>query len=306
MPVSRKIARSWGAGVISVYGVFLFHALAASLAVRFVVVGRDEQERLLVNDLTGDRVTERIVGNAPFWTDVFCGRYVRVIESFRAAAIERVEPAFANIEADAKEAEAAEYARLMALPADGEYDPDPGDLAERATEFGIDYLELMSDMQQGVRNGLVVGLHHLFEQLQLDLVQQLSSRVSERPMDLSNLLLTCGISTCGFSSSGKLDELRLTANTIKHGRGPAQRELTALRPDLFVSPYGRRREVTAIRVDLEHVVLEPFAGEGLYVTVEDLLEWVDAVIAYWRELSDTLTERWRRYKLGEPLIDPPF
>ena len=253
-------------------------------------------------------MTERIVGNAPLWAEVFCGRYVRVIESFRAAAIERVEPAFANIEADAKKAEAAEYARLIQLPADGECDPDPGDLAEHATEYGIDYLELMSDMQQGVRNGLVVGLHHLFEQLQLDLFQQLSSTVSERPRDLSSLLLTCGISTRGFSSAGKLDELRLTANTIKHGRGSAQRQLAVLRRDLFVSPYDprRKRKATATCMDLEHVVFEPFAGEGLYVTIEHLSEWVDAVIAYWQELSDALMEKWRRYKIGEPLIDPPF
>ena len=243
-----------------------------------------------------------IIRNAPFWVDVFCKRYVRVIEGFRAAAVEKVDPAFADIEADAENSAEAEYERLMGLPSNGEI--DPGDIAEQANEHGIEYLEVMSAMQQGVRNGLVVGLHHLLEQLQLAFFRQLALRTSEKPKDLQKLLLTCGIDTQGFSSSGRLNELRLAANTVKHGRGPAARQLAALRPDLFKHPASLSESRGGALSTSSN--LEPLAGEGLYVTVESLSEWVDAVIAYWEELSEVLIERWRRYRNGEPPVDLPF
>ncbi|MCY4510498.1 MAG: hypothetical protein OXG35_26600 [Acidobacteria bacterium] len=250
---------------------------------------------------------QRIVSNAPFWSEVFCEYYVHVIEGFRASA-KKVDSTFANLETEAEEASAAEYARWIEMPADGENDPDDSDLAQRAEAFGINYYEVMSDARQGLRNGLVVSLHHLLEQLQLAFFRQLSSTASENPRDLQTLLLACGISTCGFPSHAKLKELRLAANTIKHGRGRSQRELVELRPDLFADPYSRAADVGARspRVDLEHSTFEPLAGEGMYATDEDLAEWVDAAITYWGELSEALMGKWERYRAGQPLIDPPF
>ena len=163
--------------------------------------GISTEARSIMDGTLGEWTTTFIIRNAPFWVDVFCKRYVRVIEGFRAAAVEKVDPAFADIEADAENSAEAEYERLMGLPSNGEI--DPGDIAEQANEHGIEYLEVMSAMQQGVRNGLVVGLHHLLEQLQLAFFRQLALRTSEKPKDLQKLLLTCGIDTQGFSSSGQ-------------------------------------------------------------------------------------------------------
>ena len=109
----------------------------------------------------------------------FCKRYVRVIEGFRVAAIEKIAPACAHIDADADNSAEAEYERLMGWSSDGEI--GPGDVAEQAIEHGIDYLEIMSGIQQGIRNSLAVGLHHLLEQLQLAFFRQLAWKASEKP-----------------------------------------------------------------------------------------------------------------------------
>ena len=106
-----------------------------------------------------------MVPNAGFWAQYFRQYHVQAVEGFRAGALEKVVAAFNSIAEEADAAAEAEFERLGSMPADDGI--DMGDVAEWATEHGIEYYETMSGVRQGVLNLRAVGLHHLFEQQQL-------------------------------------------------------------------------------------------------------------------------------------------
>ena len=162
---------------------------------------------------------------------------IRMIEGYRAGALEKVATAFSGIAEEADAAAEAEFERLGSMPTDDEI--DMGAVAEWSTEYGIQYYETMLGVRQGVLNLLAVGLHHLFEQQQLFFLRRELARDDEgtlRVAELERRLAERGIDCRSFRCAVKLYELRKAANAIKHGAGPAAKELAALRPDLFKHP----------------------------------------------------------------------
>jgi hypothetical protein len=85
-----------------------------------------------------------------------------------------------------------------------------------------------------------------------------------------------------------VDELRLVANTVKHGEGASAARLRQLRPELFVHP--------ALRDDPEwggipgHSAEMPMGGEDICVTRDDLERYRDALLSFWREFGDAIVE----------------
>ena len=242
-----------------------------------------------------------MIPNAGFWANYFREVHVRAIERFRTAALKRVTPAFSGIEEEAEAAAEAEYERLGSMPADPDSLVDMADLAEWATEHGIEYYETMSGVRQSVSNLLAVGLHHLFEQQQLFFLDRELARAeggSRRLSQFENRLRAHSVDPQSFECASKVNELRLAANTIKHGAGWSADELAKVRPDLFEHPIlAQEREAQIEAVHSERATmlasssLAPLAGEDLYVSERDISEWCDAVISFWKELSTVLDEQ---------------
>ena len=209
-------------------------------------------------------------------------------------ALTKLATAFSDLDNEADEVVATEYERRGSMPSGGEI--DLGDVADLAMEYGIQYYETMSGIRQGVLNLLAVGLHHLFEQQQLAFLRQGPARGEEPALRVSELerrLAWEGIDCRVFRSAGKLYELRKAANAVKHGAGPAAKDLAALRPDLFKDPLlGKYGLGTARTASLRASELgEVLAGEGLYVSERDLSDWCSAVIDYWNELAAKLDDQ---------------
>ena len=212
-----------------------------------------------------------MIPNAKYWAHYFREFHVRAIEGFRAGALEKVATAFGGIAEEAERAAEAEFERLGSMPADDWV--DMGDVAEWAQDHGIQYYETMSGVRQGVLNLLAVGLHHLFEQQQLVFLRRELARDDERALPVGELerrLAQLGVDCRSFRSAGKLYELRKAANAIKHGAGPAAKELAALRPDLFEDPVlanhglAKRGVAGSGRAAMLAASLsEPLAGEDL-------------------------------------------
>ena len=99
------------------------------------------------------------------------------------------------------------------------------------------------------------------------------------------LLEDYGIDVATFSSWGKIEELRLVANCVKHADGPSCAQLKELRPDLFVPPFVKKETEEA---DLAFVgqVFQPLAGEDLYVSANDFEKYVEAVKGFWQEFAE--------------------
>ena len=177
-------------------------------------------------------------------------RFTEDLENFRVVALEKVIRTFDDVEADAARA----FGR-----ADGD-DPE-----------GDNFVATVN-VRQGVLNLLAVFLWHLFETQR----ERLRAHSIEHEFE----------SPCDPDRTG-LDELRLAANAIKHGDGRAAKALLGLRPDLFQTPHwtssdGEPKSPSALRRPRS---LVPLAGEGIYVSPDDLASWLEDVVAYWNEIQ---------------------
>lgn len=222
--------------------------------------------------------------------------YIPPVEAYRTAALEKIPPVFDNLEQEAESVTEAEYERLSAQPADPYWQGDLGDLAERATEYGNEYGETMFAIRQSVLNLLAVGLQHLFEQQQKGLYRQTyAGRTCKcfRWKALNESLLLAGVNRTTLPGADKLEELRLAANTIKHGSGPSAAKLAAVRPDLFdldpgatrVSDLDKQKQVATMWAS--ELLFAPLGGGDLYVTEKDLEDWCEAVLRFWRGLASS-------------------
>lgn len=223
--------------------------------------------------------------------------YVPPVEAYRAAALKKIPAVFDNLEQEADAVAEAEFERLCSQPADPDWQGNLGDLAERATEYGNEYGETMFAIRQSGLNLLAVGLQHLFEQQQKGLYRQTyAGRTCKcfRWKALNESLLLSGVNRTTLPGADKLEELRLAANTIKHGSGRSAEELAAARPDLFdLDPAATRgtdlgKQKRTATMQASDLLFAPLGGGDLYVAKADLADWCDAVLQFWRGISAAL------------------
>ena len=233
--------------------------------------------------------------SAADWAQHLRTVHVQAIEVYRTGALERILPVFAGIAEEADAAARAEFERLGAMPADPDGFVDMGDLAEQAQGHGEALYDTMRRLGQGVLNLLAVGLHHLFEQQQVSFFQQaLATEENERfeRRKLEERLAEQGIDAKSFGCAAKVHELRIAANAIKHGAGPAATQLAGLRPDLFQDPIlakvGWPRTNKERAQERAAALVAPLAGDDLYVTEDDLTSWCDATKEYWLQVATSL------------------
>jgi len=81
----------------------------------------------------------------------------------------------------------------------------------------------------------------------------------------------------------EVQELRLVTNTVKHAEGKSAKTLHTLRPDLFQYPNTKHLR-RSFHNGMPPVFL-PLIGEGLYISLNDLEQYRDSLIDFWRELS---------------------
>ena len=240
-----------------------------------------------------------MVPNPEWWARYFRRVHIRAIEGFRAGALEKVAPAFSGLAEEADAAVSEEFERRSSMPTGSSIDMSI--VADCAFEHGLDYYLTMKEVEQNILNLLAVGLHHMFEQQQFFSHRRLfrEESVSFRTVEFERRLADCGIDCRSFECTGKLYELKMAANTIKHGSGSSANKLASLRPDLFQHPilsFGRENgdefESFWGRSPASSF-LAPLTGDGLYVSDRDLSEWCAAATAYWEELSARLDEQHR-------------
>ncbi len=253
-----------------------------------------------------------MVPNSGFWAHYFRQVNVPAIQGCHTGAHEKVAPAFAGIAEEADAATEAEFERLGSMPAYSSI--DMGDIAEWATDHGIAYYETMTGVRQGVLNLLAVGLHDLFEQQQNFFLRRewvREEKGSITPEELEKRLAACGVECQSFACAGKLYELRMATNAIKHGAGKSASKLAKLRPDLFLNSVlaqlgGEKGddEKTRRAEAMATSFIVPLAGNDLYVSEHDLSEWSAAVMAYWQELSAILDEQQRQHVVTHASLNP--
>ena len=233
------------------------------------------------------------------------GRYIarrirRGVATYMATYVMTVQnevlPAFAELNTRSDQIAKTEYDRLSSQPAPIDFDGDLSSFAEAATEKGQIYYNTMSALRRTSLTLYSVGLFHLLEQQLADLCRDGSFGLEPPKESTLETVVTWykknfRVDLRTLATWKKIDELRLVANTAKHGHGASSRQLRKLRPDLFQDP--ELRELLPDFPEMwsaAHVRL-PLAGQDFFVSDEAFAEYGAAAFELVNELSQHFEAR---------------
>jgi hypothetical protein len=227
--------------------------------------------------------------NGSLWAGYFRSEFDPQLRAILEVLERRLLPAFAGIEQEAEKVSQDAWDAFMEAPATG--DEDPSEFAEAAEEAGASHYLLLDGIRQGMVNLFAAALYHTFEQ---QVVLFLRKEILH-PREQNNSKLFCmaefqnrlsdrGLDIADLPSWRKVDELRLVANTVKHAEGKSARELHKVRPGLFQHPQFPGSSLSGVSAR----VFQPLVGEDLYVSIDDVRQYCDAAVQFWREFGEAL------------------
>ena len=212
------------------------------------------------------------------------------IAMYGECVCDTVLPAFKDLEARAEEVAQREWEKLLGQPAPEDGDVDMGAVAEEAQDAGIGWYQTMFALRYSSIVIYAAGLFHLVEQQLKDTCSDGSFRVPQ-PTDTKLSVVAdwykrhFGIDLRDFRTWAPIEELRLVANSVKHGEGSSAMKLHRQRPELFRYPGFDELlfpEAWSPRVPLG----SPLAGEGLYIQEGVFEEYCQAARAFFTELAE--------------------
>lgn len=205
------------------------------------------------------------------------------IRHYQVSVTERLLPAFANLENDAEEFGRQETKRMEKLVAP---EMDYGDFAEIIHDRTIDYYVSLSSVRQGMVNLLSAGLYHLFEQQVMQFVDASAYKPAGNKSLFVSFTEILAVQKCSADTLPHWDllrnELRLVANTVKHGPGNSANNLATRRPNLFLSPSLRTDDVLDTCGDY---ATSPVAGDGFFLTPENFAVYASGIVEFWDAFS---------------------
>ena len=229
----------------------------------------------------------------PFWISILQTEFVPQLNAIVNALEKRLLPNLEEkkIEAESDRIVEEDWERFMSMPATG--NEDPSYFADRAENAGIAHYTLMYGIRQGMLNWFVAALYHAFDQQVmffhrknvLHLCEENDPNKFKWPVFQSRLK-KYGIDIKNFASWSKIDELRLVANTVKHAEGPSSHKLRNIRSYLFKNPY--LSGFSGLPPVLNPQIFQPLFGDNLYVSLQDVKDYRDQLVRFWRELTDVL------------------
>ena len=198
---------------------------------------------------------------------------------------------FEAIEADADRAE-EEWLEQSAQHFDQDRH-DPGDFYEEASGVGIESYRLLSDMREQTRLSVVAGMFHEWEkQLRDWLVDELrrwhrgdNTRLAVWKAgfaQIGNLLEKFGWKLRATHYFRTLEACQLVVNVYKHGDGESLNRLRARFPEYLEDPFKERPRTWQGEKHHDHTHLK--------VTEGQIQAFSDAIVAFWREVPDRVTE----------------
>jgi hypothetical protein len=227
--------------------------------------------------------------NHHFWAGYFRRRFAPQLRAIFEVLEKRTLPAFDSIQQEAEKLSAEAWDGFMSAPATG--DEDPCDFAEAAEQVGVSHYLLLDGVRQGMVNLFAAAIYHTFEQQVMLFLRRevLHPREENNPKlfsvhEFQSRLKARGLDVESLESWDKVCELRLVANTVKHAEGKSAGELHKMRPDMFRHPQAAGIDDSR----MSPRVFQPLAGEDLYVSLEDVREYCDSAVRFWRNLGEAM------------------
>ena len=206
----------------------------------------------------------------------YTNEYIAQVEKIVSLLDKCILPKLNDIEEQSEKASEDTWEQAMSQPGTGE--EDPSNFVDEAIEAGVSTFQLLSGLRQGMINFFAAAIFQCFK-------QQLEEFHNTNPRRFSLLRVSYKNDVKAWNDIN--DELRLVANTAKHGDGPSSQALQKIRPDLFRPPDG------------EPVSFDPMFGNQLYVPIQDLKRYRDLIVSFWREYTDILNRKEAEFGSGK-------
>lgn len=194
-------------------------------------------------------------------------------------------PAFQTAEEEAHKIAKQELERMKTSPENEDEVKWPEALAEGA---GMAYYDARIQLKQGLINLFAAATYHLFEQeIWLFCFHAYSTprKSSVQEAEFRSLLSTLGIELDMMAGWAEIQELKLIANVVKHGSGKSADRLKKLNPKLFINPdLSDLSDADLKEITYPNDVFQPLFGLGLYIPIENLRLYVQAVGRFWKDL----------------------
>ena len=203
---------------------------------------------------------------------------------------ERIFPAFSNIEQEADKISNDFYNDNINISYSDYDNIEPAEIAENATEIGIEYYGKYSLMRYNTLAMWISMLYQFWE-------QQIRKFLYDEESHCFNIefkkFCTSGINDIKeefkyhniniekLSCWASINELRLVCNTLKHGNGGSAQELKNISPRFFI------REGLE-EFDLLSMYNTTLLEETLNINEQDFYNYCDVLIEFWNELPERM------------------
>lgn len=186
-----------------------------------------------------------------------------------------------KVQFDNIEQEAREYAESLSRKVYIDEDTDIADVIAWISELEIKFYEKLLRMKSNHFLTVIFQLYQTWEQQIVKFTIKEMRHYFDVPSleydEVQKIFKLHGVDITKTKAWPKLRELKLLANTIKHGEGASASKLRKIRPDFFVV-HGV--DILKLRGS---ILLEEIS---LQVKESDFFEYVEATIAFWDEMPE--------------------
>lgn len=172
------------------------------------------------------------------------------------------------------------------------FDPDShgvSDFYEAANDKGIEFYQLLSDMRERTRLGVIAGMYHEWDKkLREWLIKEIQrwhrgENVvrSIWKVDISSifdLLRAFEFDPKAMPNYCRLDAMRLVVNVFKHGDGSSFDELRQSYPEFLLGAGGEEGSIRISYLDHTHMA----------VTDEHIDQFSEAILGFWLAIPESL------------------
>ena len=194
----------------------------------------------------------------------------------------RLLPTFDSVHAEVEALQQEAYRASRECANDGN-GLDPQTVHEAAFEASLAHFDIVLDLRQGLQNMFAVSLYHLFEQQ----VRAFHVRVlHQKPLKFGPDVLKAWDKTLpdpvlSMDQRSGLDELRLLANTVKHGDGTSAHELYVVAPHLFLADWEQDALDDPRVIVHKPDIGAPLFGQDLFVRPGDIHRYRQLLNGVW-------------------------
>jgi len=228
---------------------------------------------------------------AQLYLDKFRKKWLKSqIEDHLKLFLKHLQPSFSDIERKAETYAEEYYNNFLQQPSEEGDMTLLGVAGEKAQEIELYYMEYLYWGKYNLTATWHAMLYQLWEQqVRQFLYQEIShdydlnaEKFCGNIGEIKKVFIEFGVTLDNLLCWGKVRELSLLCNVIKHAEGESSSKLRGIKPELFITPEDR-----GFSNDMTTTLLE----ERLCIDENTLQDYVNSILSFWDELVERSYEQ---------------